>query len=50
MKGTGASCTARRSGVIFSEASARPTRLEVRSARSTNKKGETEKIPAMFIG
>jgi hypothetical protein len=50
MKGMGASCTASRRGVIFSVASARPTRLGVESARSTNRKGEAEKIPAMFIG
>jgi hypothetical protein len=50
MKGMGASCTVSRRGVMFSVASARPTGLEVKSARSTNKKGEAEKIPAMFIG
>jgi len=49
MKGTGASCTVRRSGVIFSEAWARPTGLAVRSARSTNRIGDTEKIPGIFI-
>jgi hypothetical protein len=50
MKGMGASCTASRSGVIFSVASARPTGQEVRNARTTNKKGETGKTPAVFIG
>jgi hypothetical protein len=50
MKGMGASCTASRRGVIFSVASACPTGLEIKSARSTNRKGETEKTPAMFIG
>jgi hypothetical protein len=35
---------------MFSVASARPTGLGVKSARSTNRKGEAEKIPAMFIG
>src|SRR5882757_8115131 len=50
MKGTGASCTASRRGVMFSVASARPTGLGVKSARSTNRKGEAEQIPAMFIG
>jgi hypothetical protein len=47
MKGMGASCTASRSGVIFSVAWARPTE---KRARSTNRKGGAEKIPAMFIG
>jgi hypothetical protein len=50
MKGMGASCTASRRGVIFSEPSARPTGLEVRIARSTNSDGETKKVPAIFIG
>jgi hypothetical protein len=49
MKGIGASCTASRSGVIFSVASARPTGLGVKSARSMNREGEREKIPAKFI-
>jgi hypothetical protein len=49
MKGMGASCTASRRGVIFSVASARPTGLGVKSARSTKRKGEAGKIPAMFI-
>jgi len=35
---------------MFSVASARPTGLGVKSARSTNRKGEAEKIPAKFIG
>ncbi|MEA2262929.1 MAG: hypothetical protein QOJ51_5754, partial [Acidobacteriaceae bacterium] len=35
--------------VIFSVASARPTGLGVKSARSTNRKGEAEQIPAKFI-
>jgi hypothetical protein len=49
MKGTGASCTASRRGVIFSVASARPTGLGVKSARSRNRTGERKKIPAKFI-
>ena len=35
---------------MFSAASARPTGLAVKSARSTNGKSEAEQIPAMFNG